>query len=47
MDDGAGTRKLRVGNGLRGMAERFEALGGHATFDGNRGFRVRAWVPAS
>ncbi|WP_199233181.1 histidine kinase [Rhodococcus sp. SMB37] len=47
VDDGAGTRKLRVGNGLRGMAERFEALGGHATFDGNRGFRVRAWVPAS
>ncbi|WP_206039805.1 sensor histidine kinase [Rhodococcus sp. HNM0563] len=46
-DDGAGTRKLTVGNGLRGLAERFEALGGHATFDGNGGFRVTARVPIS
>jgi signal transduction histidine kinase len=47
VDDGAGARKLTVGNGLRGLAERFEALGGSASFDGSCGFRVTAWVPAS
>ncbi len=47
VDDGAGARKLTVGNGLRGLVERFEALGGSASFDGTCGFRVTAWVPAS
>ncbi|MFD7023386.1 sensor histidine kinase [Promicromonospora sukumoe] len=45
-DDGRGFRELVPGNGLRGLAERFEALGGGVEFDGADGFRVTARVPA-
>ncbi|GAB3657443.1 hypothetical protein GCM10028833_34010 [Glycomyces tarimensis] len=46
-DDGRGSREPVLGNGLRGLRERFEALDGHADFDGSEGFRVTARVPAS
>ncbi|MFI7677298.1 sensor histidine kinase [Actinophytocola sp. NPDC049390] len=51
VDDGRGTREVRVGNGLRGLSERVAALGGDvsfdgaASFDGTAGFRVTATVP--
>lgn len=44
-DDGRGAADARPGNGLTGMRERFEALGGGAAFDGGDGFRVSAWMP--
>jgi signal transduction histidine kinase len=48
-DDGVGVHQVRPGNGLTGMRERFEQLGGRLELDGGpgRGFRVGAWVPAS
>ncbi|MET8007718.1 sensor histidine kinase [Nonomuraea glycinis] len=46
-DDGHGDADPVLGNGLRGLAERFEALGGDVRVDGRRGFRVTARVPAS
>jgi signal transduction histidine kinase len=45
-DDGRGFRELVPGNGLRGLTERFAALGGDVEFDGTGGFRVTARVPA-
>ncbi|TDE54038.1 two-component sensor histidine kinase [Nonomuraea mesophila] len=47
VDDGRGAADPVLGNGLRGLAERFEALGGEVSVDGRRGFRVTAEVPAS
>ncbi len=44
-DDGQGAADVVPGNGLRGLAERFAALGGDAGYDGRSGFRVTAWVP--
>lgn len=44
-DDGRGFHDLTPGNGLRGMTERFEALGGAVELDGSDGFRVTARVP--
>ncbi|PZG20042.1 two-component sensor histidine kinase [Micromonospora craterilacus] len=46
-DDGRGARNPVLGNGLRGLSERFQALGGDLTVDGADGFRVIARVPAS
>jgi signal transduction histidine kinase len=46
-DDGRGARDLQPGNGLRGLRERFESLGGDVTFDGSQGFGVTAKVPAA
>ncbi|WP_433871970.1 sensor histidine kinase [Saccharopolyspora sp. CA-218241] len=46
-DDGLGTPVLRLGNGLTGLRERIESLGGHVRFDTRSGFRVDAAVPAS
>ncbi|RGE16760.1 two-component sensor histidine kinase [Leucobacter sp. wl10] len=46
-DDGRGARELRPGNGLRGLRERFESLGGDVAFDGSRGFGVTAKVPTA
>jgi signal transduction histidine kinase len=46
-DDGRGAATVTVGNGLRGMAERLEGLGGTVAFSGEDGFRVRAEVPAA
>ncbi|MHA6524749.1 sensor histidine kinase [Tessaracoccus sp. G1721] len=47
-DDGAGVRRIVRGNGLRGMAERFEDLGGELEVESGpgRGFTVTARVPA-
>ncbi|MGP3933035.1 sensor histidine kinase [Nonomuraea sp. KM88] len=47
VDDGRGAADPVLGNGLRGLAERFEALGGEVSVDGRSGFRVTAQVPAS
>lgn len=46
-DDGRGAPRLVEGNGLRGMRERLEALGGSLTLqqDPGPGLTVRAWLP--
>lgn len=44
-DDGWGAREVVLGNGLRGIRERFEALGGSAAFDSSNGFAVTARMP--
>lgn len=44
-DDGRGTAAVVAGHGLTGLQERFVALGGGVDYDGQQGFRVRAWVP--
>jgi signal transduction histidine kinase len=46
-DDGRGVDRVVAGNGLRGLDERFSALGGSVDFDGSRGFTVTAQVPAA
>ena len=43
-DDGRGGVRVE-GNGLRGMRERIEALGGHFQVDGSRGTRLTIQVP--
>lgn len=45
VDDGTGAGELVVGNGLRGLSERFAALGGEVDYNGAEGFRVTATVP--
>ncbi|MGP9537740.1 sensor histidine kinase [Brachybacterium sp. AOP43-C2-M15] len=40
-DDGLGARSPQPGNGLRGLRERFEQLGGEVTVESRRGFSVR------
>ncbi|MGW0586857.1 histidine kinase [Streptosporangium sp. NPDC002607] len=46
VDDGRGSPQLRPGNGLRGLSERIDAIGGDVRLDGSDGFRVTARVPA-
>ncbi|MCC3299186.1 sensor histidine kinase [Arthrobacter caoxuetaonis] len=46
VDNGRGGMP-QPGNGLRGLRERFEALGGSVGLDGSCGFRLTARVPAS
>jgi signal transduction histidine kinase len=46
-DDGRGARSLRLGNGLTGMRERIEQLGGTVDFHANPGFRIQAEVPST
>ncbi|WP_233558892.1 sensor histidine kinase [Micromonospora radicis] len=46
-DDGHGACDPVLGNGLRGLRERFQALGGQLVVDGADGFRVTARVPAT
>jgi len=46
VDDGRGSPALRLGNGLRGLRERIDAIGGDVRLDGSDGFRVTATVPA-
>ncbi|MEU8385009.1 histidine kinase [Streptosporangium sp. NPDC048865] len=46
VDDGRGSPRLRPGNGLRGLSERIDAIGGDVRLDGSDGFRVTARVPA-
>ncbi|WP_454083991.1 sensor histidine kinase [Georgenia sp. Marseille-Q6866] len=45
-DDGVGARTVRPGNGLRGLRERAESVGGRVEVDGASGFRVRVALPA-
>ena len=46
-DDGRGVGTVRTGNGLNGMRERLETLGGWLAVESapGRGFQVRAWLP--
>lgn len=46
-DDGWGATELRLGNGLRGIRERVEELGGRAQFASESGFHVVLQVPAA
>ena len=46
-DDGRGAKNLHVGNGISGMCERLEGVGGGIEFDSSKGFRLNAWVPAT
>lgn len=46
-DDGRGAPDPVLGNGLSGLVERFEALGGSVDLDGRKGFTVTARVPAA
>lgn len=43
-DDGVGAGSAQLGNGLRGLRERFEELGGELTIDGGDGFAVTGRV---
>lgn len=43
-DDGRGNIR-QEGNGLRGMRERIEGLGGHFSIDGNQGTRINIEIP--
>jgi len=48
IDNGNGCKKIIKGNGLRGMEERAESLGGHVSFSGfedGKGFMVHACMP--
>jgi signal transduction histidine kinase len=47
-DDGRGTNVIQPGNGLTGMRERFEALGGRIDLRSSegRGFEVHGFMPA-
>jgi len=46
-DDGRGTRQIRSGNGLLGMDERLQALGGKLEVESARGvgFTLHLWMP--
>jgi signal transduction histidine kinase len=44
-DDGFAAGTVTPGNGLRGIVERTEALGGAVRFDGTRGFRIEVALP--
>jgi signal transduction histidine kinase len=46
-DDGVGGADVALGTGLRGLADRVEALGGHLNVDSppGRGTRIRAEIP--
>ena len=48
-DDGKGAGVLAWGNGLRGMRERFEDMGGRLALESapGHGFSVRGWLPQS
>jgi signal transduction histidine kinase len=47
-DDGRGVKHLKPGNGLTGMRERVEQVGGHLEIESapNKGFCLRARIPA-
>jgi signal transduction histidine kinase len=46
-DDGRGTVAVRTGNGLQGMRERLEEIGGRLEIESQpgQGFSLRAWTP--
>jgi signal transduction histidine kinase len=47
-DDGRGTHAIAPGNGLTGMRERFDSLGGRIEFHSSegRGFAIHGFIPA-
>lgn len=45
-DNGRGSGRIQPGNGLRGLIERFDALGGTVELDGSDGFSVTGRIPA-
>jgi signal transduction histidine kinase len=47
-DDGRGAAAVRAGNGLQGMRERLEEIGGRLEIESRpgQGFSLRAWTPA-
>lgn len=45
VDDGKGANAITMGNGLRGLVERFAELGGELIVDGSVGFRVAGRIP--
>jgi signal transduction histidine kinase len=47
-DDGYGTKNVQAGNGLRGMRERLEGIGGRLTVSSSpgKGFELSAYLPA-
>ncbi len=45
VDDGVGTSALALGNGLTGLRERVDQLGGTVRFQGRPGFRVDVVLP--
>lgn len=47
-DDGIGTREITAGNGLNGMSERLQQLGGKLEIESEpgAGFALHAWLPA-
>jgi signal transduction histidine kinase len=46
-DDGHGTKTVNAGNGLQGMRERLEGVGGNLNFSSSpgKGFELRAYLP--
>ncbi|MBK8286148.1 MAG: sensor histidine kinase [Ahniella sp.] len=46
-DDGRGVEAIRAGNGLSGMLERFQEVGGGLTWQSapGKGFSIDAWIP--
>ena len=46
-DNGRGAAQPRAGNGLTGMRERLEDVGGGLQFSGDDGFHLTAWVPGT
>lgn len=44
-DDGRGARNVPLGNGISGMCERLNEVGGGIDFATTKGFRLEAWVP--
>jgi signal transduction histidine kinase len=47
-DDGHGAKTVNVGNGLRGMRERLEQIGGklNVSSQPGKGFELSAYLPA-
>lgn len=47
-DDGTGVKQVRPGNGLAGMRERVEQVGGRLEIESapRMGFSLKAWIPA-
>lgn len=48
-DDGRGAKSVQPGNGMSGMRQRLEDVGGHLRIESNseRGFSVNAWLPSN
>lgn len=45
VDNGNGNGVIIKGNGLKGMEERVALMGGEITFENNKGFRIKGFLP--